>query len=119
MGVALFLAFMGLYAVSHYATERRVKEIGIRKVNGATTSKILILLNRDFVVWIIISLFIAIPLTWIILDNWLSNFAYKTSLSWWIFALAGLMALVIALLTVSYQSWKAASKNPVESLRYE
>jgi putative ABC transport system permease protein len=119
MVIALFLAFMGLYAISHYATERRVKEIGIRKVNGARISEVLLLLNRDFVRWVLISVFIATPITWFILHKWLDNFAYKTNLSWWIFALAGLLALGIAVLTVSWQSWKAATRNPIEALRYE
>jgi putative ABC transport system permease protein len=119
MIIALFLGFMGLYAISHYATERRVKEIGIRKVNGARISEVLLLLNRDFVRWVLIAVAIATPVTWFVLYKWLANFAYKTELSWWIFALSGLMALVIAVLTVSWQSWKAAAQNPVEALRYE
>jgi putative ABC transport system permease protein len=119
MVIALFLAFMGLYAISHFATERRIKEIGLRKVNGARISEILLLLNRDFIRWILISIIIATPLTWYILSKWLNNFAYKTDLSWWIFALSGFLALGIALITVSWQSWKAATRNPVEALRYE
>jgi putative ABC transport system permease protein len=119
MIIALFLAFMGLYAISHYATERRVKEIGIRKVNGARIAEVLIMLNSDFIRWIFVAMVIATPITWFILYKWLENFAYKTTLSWWIFALAGLLALGIALLTVSWQSWRAATRNPVEALRYE
>ncbi len=119
MIIAFFLAFMGLYAIAHYATERRVKEIGVRKINGAKISEILVLLNSSFIRWIIISVVIATPVTWYLLHKWLENFAYKTSLSWWIFVLAGLLALGIALLTVSWQSWRAAMRNPVEALRYE
>lgn len=119
MIIALFLAFMGLYAISHYATERRVKEIGIRKVNGARISEVLLLLNRDFVRWILISIAIATPVTWYVLYKWLANFAYKTTLSLWVFALSGLMALGVTVLTVSWQSWRAATRNPVEALRYE
>jgi putative ABC transport system permease protein len=119
MLIALFLAFMGLYAISHYATERRVKEIGIRKVNGARISEVLLLLNRDFIRWILVSVAIATPVTWYVLYKWLENFAYKTTLSWWIFALSGLMALGVTVLTVSWQSWRAATRNPVEALRYE
>ncbi len=119
MVIALFLAFMGLYAISHYATERRVKEIGIRKVNGARISEVLIMLNRGFAGWVIAAVTIATPITWFLLHKWLANFAYRTSLSWWIFALAGLLALGITLLTVSWQSWRAATRNPVEALRYE
>lgn len=119
MAIALFLAFMGLYAISHFATERRIKEIGVRKVNGARISEILLLLNRDFVRWILISIVLATPVTWFVLHKWLSNFAYKTELSWWVFALSGLMAIGFAVLTVSWQSWRAATQNPVEALRYE
>jgi putative ABC transport system permease protein len=119
MAVALFLAFMGLYAISHFATERRIKEIGVRKVNGARVAEILVLLNRDFVRWIVISIVVATPVTWYVLHKWLSNFAYKTTLSWWVFVLSGLAALSIAVLTVSWQSWRATTRNPVEALRYE
>ncbi len=119
MAIALFLAFMGLFAMAHYATEKRIKEIGVRKVNGASLSEILVLLNRDFVKWVILAFVIAFPLALFAMAKWLDNFAYKTELSWWIFALAGLLALAVSLLTVSFQSWKAATKNPVESLRYE
>ncbi len=119
MVIALFLAFMGLYAISHYATERRVKEVGIRKVNGARITEILVMLNRSFANWVIISVVIATPITWLLLHRWLDNFAYRTNLSWWIFALSGALALGIALLTVSWQSWRAATRNPVEALRYE
>ena len=119
MVIALILAFMGLYAISHYATEKRIKEIGIRKVNGAKIGEILALLNRDFIKWVIIAYVIATPVAYYAMTKWLENFAYKTELSWWIFALAGVVALGIALLTVSWQSWKAATRNPVEALRYE
>ena len=90
-----------------------------RQVNGARVSEILIILNKDFVKWVGIAFIIATPFAWFALNKWLQNFAYKTSLSWWIFALAGLLAFGIALLTVSWQSWRAATRNPVEALRYE
>jgi putative ABC transport system permease protein len=117
--IALFLALMGLYAVSHYAIERRTKEIGIRKVNGAKVSEVMMMLNKECIKWIAIAFVIATPVAWYVMRRWLENFAYKISLSWWIFALAGLMALGISLLTISWRSWKAASRNPVEALRYE
>jgi len=79
----------------------------------------MVLLNKDFVKWVAIAFVIASPIAWFIMYKWLENFACKTNLSWWIFALAGLLALGIALLTVSWQSWKAATKNPVEALKYE
>jgi len=97
----------------------RTKEIGIRKVNGASISEVLVMLNKDFVKWVAIAFVIATPLAYFAMQKWLQNFAYKTDLSWWIFALAGLLALGIALLTVSWQSWKTATRNPLESLRYE
>jgi putative ABC transport system permease protein len=99
--------------------QHRTKEIGIRKVNGAKISEILAMLNKDFVKWVAIAFVIATPIAWYAMNKWLENFAYKTELSWWIFALAGMLALGIALLTVSLQSWRAATRNPVEALRYE
>jgi putative ABC transport system permease protein len=117
--IALAISAIGLYAISLYDTKRRTKEIGIRKVNGATIPEILLLLIKDFVKWVAIAFVIATPIAYYAMNNWLQNFAYKTELSWWIFALAGLLALGIALLTVSWQSWRAAVRNPVEALRYE
>ncbi|QGY44622.1 FtsX-like permease family protein [Maribellus comscasis] len=117
--ISVFLSMIGLFAVSFHTSRRRVKEIGIRKVNGATISEILALLNKDFVMWVGISFVLAIPAGWYFMHKWLESFMYKTNLSWWIFSLAGIIALAIALVTVSIQSWKAASKNPVEALRYE
>ena len=116
---AIVISCMGILAMSLFATQQRVKEIGIRKVNGAKISEILMMLNKDFVKWVTIAFLIACPIAWYAMNKWLENFAYKTELSWWIFALAGLLALGIALLTVSWQSWRAATRNPVEALRYE
>jgi putative ABC transport system permease protein len=118
-GIAILIACMGLLALTILSMQKRTKEIGIRKVNGAKVSEVMTMLNRDFVRWVIIAFFIATPAAWFVMHKWLENFAYKTNLSWWIFALAGLLALGIALFTVSFQSWKAATKNPIESLRYE
>jgi putative ABC transport system permease protein len=118
-GSAIVICCMGILAMSMFACQRRIKEIGIRKVNGAKVSEVLTMLNRDFVKWVAIAFVIATPIAYYAMHKWLENFAYKTSLSWWIFALAGLLALGIALLTVSWQSWKAATRNPVEALRYE
>jgi putative ABC transport system permease protein len=117
--VALFISSIGLFTVALYDTKKRVKEIGVRKVNGAKTIQIIKLLNSDFLKLVLIAIIIACPVAWYAMSQWLENFAYKTELSWWIFALAGLIAMGIALLTVSFQSWRAASRNPVESLRYE
>jgi putative ABC transport system permease protein len=118
-GCAIMICCLGILAMSLFACQRRIKEIGIRKVNGARIGEVMAMLNRDFVKWVAIAFVIATPIAYYAMHKWLENFAYKTELSWWIFALAGLLALGIALLTVSFQSYKAASKNPIESLRYE
>jgi putative ABC transport system permease protein len=117
--ISIILSSLGIFAMAAFSMKRRVKEIGIRKVNGAKVSEILIMLNKDFVKWIAIAYVIATPVTFFAMHKWLQNFAYKTGLSWWIFAVAGSLALVIALLTVSWKSWRAATRNPVEALRYE
>ncbi|WP_321370099.1 FtsX-like permease family protein [uncultured Draconibacterium sp.] len=118
-GLAMFLCCLGLLGLVLNMVENRVKEIGIRKVNGAKVSEIIKMLNKDFIKWVIIAFVIATPIAYYAMNKWLENFAYKTTLSWWIFALAGILALGIALLTVSWQSWRAATRNPVEALRYE
>ena len=117
--LSLFVASLGLFGLISFTAEKRTKEIGIRKVNGAKVSEILTMLNRDFIKWVAIAFVVACPIAYYAMNKWLENFAYKTTLSWWIFALAGLLALGIALLTVSWQSWRAATRNPVEALRYE
>jgi putative ABC transport system permease protein len=117
--ISIILSSLGIFAMAAFSMQHRVKEIGIRKINGAMISEILTMLNKSFVSWIAIAFIIATPISWIAMHKWLENFAYKTELSWWIFALAGLLALGIALLTVSWISWRAATRNPVEALRYE
>lgn len=119
MLIALTLTCMGIFGQIFMVCLGRVKEIGIRKINGATISEILFMLNRDFIIWFSIAFIIASPAAWYIGNRWLVNFAYRISLDWWNFVLAGLMALIIVLVTVSWQSWRAATKNPVDSLRYE
>ena len=116
---SILISGMGLFSMSMLISKMRTKEIGIRKVNGAKVSEIVTMLNRDFIKWVAIAFVIATPIAWYAMNKWLENFAYKTTLSWWIFVLAGVLALGIALLTVSWQSWKAATRNPVEALRYE
>jgi putative ABC transport system permease protein len=118
-GCAIVICCLGILAMSIFASQRRVKEIGIRKVNGAKIYEILLMLNKDFVKWVGIAFVIACPVDWYVMHKWLQNFAYRTELSWWIFGSAGIIALGIALLTVSWQSWRAATRNPVEALRYE
>ena len=117
--LAVFIACLGLFGLISYSTVQRKKEIGIRKINGAKIAEILSMLNKDFIKWVAIAFVVACPIAYYAMNKWLENFAYKTALSWWIFALAGVLALGIALLTVSWQSWRAATRNPVEALRYE
>ncbi|MHC1702499.1 MAG: ABC transporter permease [Tenuifilaceae bacterium] len=117
--LAVILSIMGLFGMIMITTARKSKEIGIRKVNGAEIWEVMAMLNIDFVKWVIVAFVIGSPIAWYSLNKWLQNFAYRTELNWWIFALAGILALCIAVITVSWQSWNTARKNPVESLRYE
>jgi len=117
--VALLISCLGLYGLSSFFIARRTKEIGTRKVNGARIAEVMTMLNKDFIKWVTIAFVIACPIAYYAMHKWLQNFAYKTELSWWMFALAGLTAVAVALLTVSCQSYKAATKKPVKSLRYE
>ncbi len=118
-GIAILISCLGLLGLAAFTTEQRRKEIGIRKVNGATISEILIMLNTDFLKWVAIAFVIATPLVYYTMQKWLQNFAYKIELSWWIFASAGCLAMMIAIITVSLQTFWAARRNPIESLRYE
>ena len=117
--IAIFISCIGLFGIAAFVIKQRTKEIGIRKVNGAKIWEVMLMLNMDFVKWVAIAFVIATPIAYYAMNKWLQNFAYRTPLSWWVFALAGMLALVIALLTVSWQSWLAARRNPVEALRYE
>jgi putative ABC transport system permease protein len=117
--ISLFLSMIGLFAISFQRTRSRTKEIGIRKINGASVFEILVMLNKDLGRWVLLAFLFASPVAWYTMHKWLLNYAYKTELSWWVFALAGTIALAIAILTVSWQSWRAATGNPVEALRYE
>ena len=117
--LAIFIACLGLFGLSAFVIEQRIKEIGIRKVLGASVREIIYLLSKDFSKWVILSNLIAWPLAWILLSKWLQNFAYRIELSWWIFLISGAVALIIALLTVSTQAVKVAFRNPVEVLKYE
>jgi putative ABC transport system permease protein len=117
--LAIFIGCLGLFGLSAYTASQRIKEIGIRKVLGASVTDITAMLSRDFIKLVGISVLIATPIAWYVMHNWLQEFAYRTSISWWIFAVAGLAALFIALITVSFQAIKAALANPVKSLRTE
>jgi putative ABC transport system permease protein len=117
--LSIFISCMGLFGLVTLAVVRRTKEIGIRKVLGAKTSSIVMLLSNDFVWLICIASIIAFPIAWWALNNWLTNFSYRINIQWWVFLIAGIAALMIALLTVSFQAIKAALTNPVKSLRTE
>jgi putative ABC transport system permease protein len=117
--LAIFIACLGLFGLATFTVEQRIKEIGIRKVLGASVFQINKLVSKDFLVLVILSIVIATPLSWYAMHEWLQSFAYQTQITWWIFGVAGLVALLIALVTVSSQAIKAAMGNPVESLRSE
>jgi putative ABC transport system permease protein len=118
-GIAILIACLGLFGLSAFAITQRIKEIGIRKVLGANTSSIVQLLSKDFLKLVAIAAVIAFPIAWYAMHNWLNDFAYRTGIPWWIFAVAGLLAALVALLTISFQAVKAALANPVKSLRNE
>jgi len=117
--LAVFIACLGLYGLASFTTKRRFKEIGVRKVLGASITQIIALLSRDFIKWVIIANIIAYPIAWYAMDKWFQHFAFHTELVWWIFALAGLCTIFIALFTVSWQSFCAAARAPVDALKYE
>jgi hypothetical protein len=117
--LAIFISCLGLFGLATFTAEQRTKEIGVRKVLGASSSSIVKLLSVNFLKPVIIAFVIAFPVAWWAMNNWLQNYAYKIDLNWWMFAVAGLLTICIALITVSYQSIKAALINPVESLRTE
>ncbi|AQG81064.1 ABC transporter permease [Spirosoma montaniterrae] len=118
-GIAIALSCMGLFAIALLSIQQRTKEIGVRKVLGASVASIVGLLSKEFLQLVLIAILIASPLAWYAMQQWLEDFAYKTSIEWWIFAVAGLLAVMIAFLTVSFQSIKAALMSPVRSLRSE
>ena len=117
--LAIIVACLGLFALSTFLTEQKAKEIGIRKVLGASVANVVLLLSQNFLKLVIVGFIVAIPVAWYGLQNWLQDFAYRIDVNWWIFALAGMIAICIAFFTVSFQSIKAALVNPVESLRSE
>jgi putative ABC transport system permease protein len=117
--LAIFIACLGLFGLATFTAQQRTKEIGIRKVLGASVSSITVLLSRDFLRPVLISVGIASPLAYYVMYKWLESFAYRIAIPWWIFLAAGMIALLVALFTVSFQSIKAALANPVKSLRNE
>jgi putative ABC transport system permease protein len=117
--LAIIVACLGIFGLIAFSVEQRTKEIGIRKSNGASVKRILVLLSKDFTKWVTIAFIIACPLAFLIMDNWSHNFTYATNLAWWVFAIAGCITYLTAILTVSWHCWRAANKNPIEALRYE
>ncbi|MFC1537360.1 ABC transporter permease, partial [Gemmatimonadota bacterium] len=117
--LAVFVSCLGLFGLISFSAEQRTKEIGIRKVLGASVSNIVLLLSKEFLILLGIAIIIAWPVAWYFMDRWLQDFAYRIELGPGLFVLGGIIALVITVLTVSYQAVKAAYANPVEALRYE
>jgi putative ABC transport system permease protein len=117
--LSLLIACLGLFGLSTFVVERKIKEIGIRKVLGANVSGIVGLLSKDFLKLVLISILIATPLAWYFMNNWLQDFAYRIRINWWVFIAAGIIAIFIAFITVSIKSIRAAIANPVKSLRTE
>jgi ABC-type antimicrobial peptide transport system permease subunit len=117
--LAIFISCLGLFGLASFMAEQRTKEIGVRKVLGASITDLWLLLSKDFVKLVLLAFLIAAPLAWYAMSMWLENFAYRTSISWWVFALVGLGTLLITLCTVSWQSIRTALLNPVKSLRNE
>ena len=117
--LAVVISCMGILGLAVFQAQQKIKEIGIRKVLGAASYEITYLLTKNFIMWVIISNILAIPIAYYFMNKWLQDFAYRIDISWWMFIIAGGIALLIALATVSFQAVKAATANPVESLRYE
>ncbi|MBS1565661.1 MAG: FtsX-like permease family protein, partial [Bacteroidetes bacterium] len=118
-GLAIFIACLGLFGLASFTAAKRTREIGVRKVLGSSVENIVILLTKDMLRPVLIAMLIAVPIGYYAMNSWLSNFAYRTSLDWWVFVLAGMLAAVIAFVTISFRSFKAALANPVKSLRSE
>jgi putative ABC transport system permease protein len=118
-GLAIFISCLGLFGLASYSAERRIKEIGVRKVMGASVAGIVALLSTDFLKLVLIAILIATPIAWWAVRTWLNDFAYRIDIEWWMFLIAGVLAVAVALFTISFQSIKAALTNPVKSLRAE
>jgi putative ABC transport system permease protein len=118
-GIAIFISCLGLLGLATYTAQVRVREIGVRKVLGASVVNITSILSMDFLKLVVIAILIATPAAWYLMNRWLQDFAYRISIQWWVFIIAGALAVLIALLTISFQAIKAAIANPVKSLRTE
>ena len=117
--LTIFISCLGLFGLAAYMAETRVKEFGVRKVLGASVANIATLLSKDFIQLVVVAILIASPVAWFAMHKWLEGYDYRINISWWIFLIAGLLAIVIAMITVSFQAIKAAIANPVKSLRTE
>src|SRR5688572_25651748 len=117
--IAIFLSCLGLYGLASFMAVQRIKEVGIRKVLGASVGSVIYLFSKEFIILIAIAFIIASPVAWYFMDKWLQNYVYRIDISWWIFIVGGISAIIIALLTVSFQAIKAAVANPVKSLKSE
>jgi putative ABC transport system permease protein len=117
--IAIFIACLGLFGLSAFTISQRIKEIGVRKVLGANVPQIVLELSKDFLMLVIIAAVLALPFAWYLMGKWLQGFASRIAISWWVFVFAALTALIIAFVTISFQSVKAALANPVKSLRSE
>jgi ABC-type antimicrobial peptide transport system permease subunit len=118
-GIAIFISCLGLFGLATYTAQVKTKEIGIRKVLGASVASVVQLISKDFLKLVLIAIVIAVPVAWWAMNKWLEDFAYRIDISWWIFIVAAIIASLIALLTVSFQAVRAATANPVKSLRTE
>ena len=118
-GLTIFISCLGLFGLATYMAENRIKEIGVRKVLGASVGNITGLLSKDFITLVGISFIIASPVAWLAMHNWLAGYPYRITIEWWVFAVSGALSIIIALATVSYQAIRAALSNPVKSLRTE
>ena len=119
MAIAIFISCMGLFGLASFITQQRTREIGIRKVLGASVTNIAFMMSKDFLVLVLIALIIAAPVAYYFMHNWLEDFAYRTTISWWIFGLSGMAMIILAMLTLSIQTIRSAMANPVQSLRTE
>ncbi|MFC2132709.1 ABC transporter permease, partial [Bacteroidota bacterium] len=117
--LAIFISCLGLYGLASFMAENKTKEIGIRKALGSSVGAIIKMLNLDFIKWVVFAIFIGSPLAWLFMNKWLQNFVYHTKIFWWLFPITGLLVITIAIITTSYQAYKAATRNPVDSLRHE
>jgi putative ABC transport system permease protein len=118
-GLAFFISVMGLWALAAYTASKKIKEVGVRKVLGAHIGNLVLMFSKEIIVLILIALLIAVPLSVLVMKSWLLNYAFRTEVSWWIYLAGGIITMGIAMFTVCWQSWNAATRNPVEALRYE